>query len=82
MGLSFGCCLYFKYFFCMADVPDIYLGLTVDAGSKQTYEVKMSVIPPLWYSCAKPVQNSCVSSNRDGLKSDNNKRRIFSEVKY
>ena len=68
MGLSFGCCLYFKYFFCMADVPGICLGLTVDAGSKHTYEEKLVLSPHCGTAAQnlKPVQNLCVSSNSDG----------------
>ena len=30
-----------EYFWDMPDIPDIFLGLTVDAGSKPTYQEKI-----------------------------------------
>ena len=52
----------------MADVPGICLGLTVDAGSKHTYEEKLVLSPHCGTAAQnlKPVQNLCVSSNSDG----------------
>ena len=49
MGIFFWGCLYFTYFFFgMPGVPDIFWGLTVDAGSKPTSEAKMRVLPRPW----------------------------------
>ena len=41
----FGGCKNFKYFLGVLDITDVFGCLTVDAGSKPTYEYKMRVPP-------------------------------------
>ena len=45
MGDIFGGLLKFKYFLGMLEIPDIFWGRIVDAGSQPTYEEKMRVPP-------------------------------------
>ena len=42
----FGGCQNFKYFFGVLEIPDIFLGCTVDAGSEPTYTEKNLSTPP------------------------------------
>ena len=46
MGVFFGVAKNSNIFFWVLEIPDIFLGCTVDAGSEPTYTEKMRVPPP------------------------------------
>ena len=55
----------FKYFLGMPDIPDTFFGLTVDAGSKPTYEEKLRVPPGVYMGTDLYFYSSLVLQARD-----------------